>query len=129
MTFKNTKMIALAGMISTSCFSIPSAAQEATGTNYVAPAIINLSFCRPVYPHEALLRLEHGIVSLEFTVGVKGKLIGSRIVKSSGFRDLDAAALTALLHCSFQPAYRNGVPIQASFTIDYSWQLNGTSQP
>lgn len=104
-----------------------SMAQEAATTNYVEPAIVNLNFCRPAYPRDALLRSEQGVVKLEFTVGVKGRLVGSRILKSSGFRELDTAALTALMHCSFQPAYRNGVPVQASFTIDYTWKFDGAN--
>jgi TonB family protein len=117
------RAIVITSTIATILFlgQIPHAAQDAQPSNYLAPAIVNLNFCRPAYPREALLRSERGVVKLEFTVGVKGKLVGSRIVKSSGFRELDTAALTALLHCSFRPAYRNGVPVQASFTIDYTW--------
>ena len=104
-------------------------AQEAASLTYLAPAIVNLSFCRPSYPRQALLRSEQGLVKLEFTVGIRGKLVGSRIVKSSGFRDLDSAALNALVHCSFRPAYRNGVPVQASFVIDYTWKFDNPDQP
>ena len=105
------------------------AAVTGNGAQYQAPAIVNLSFCRPAYSREALLRSEQGVVKLEFTVGVKGRLVGSRIVKSSGFRDLDTAALTALMHCSFRPAYRNGMPVQASFTIEYEWKSGNAGQP
>jgi TonB family protein len=105
------------------------AAHDAMEQTYIAPAIINLNFCKPAYPRDALLRSEQGVVKLEFTIGVKGRLIGSRIVKSSGFRELDTAALTALMHCSFQPAYRNGVPVQAAFTIDYTWSFNSAVNP
>lgn len=90
-------------------------------------AILNLNFCRPTYSRDAMLRLEHGVVKLQFTVGANGRLVGSRIVKSSGFRDLDTAALTALIHCSFKPAYRNNLPVQASFTIDYEWKLDSSN--
>ena len=87
------------------------------------PAIVNLNFCRPAYPRESMRRGEGGAVKLEFTIGVNGRLVGSRIVKSSGFRDLDMAALTALIHCTFKPAYRNEAPVQASFTMEYQWVL------
>lgn len=87
------------------------------------PAVLNLNFCRPAYPPGATRRREQGSVKLEFTIGANGRLVGSRIVKSSGYRDLDQAALTALIHCAFKPAYRNDVPLQASFTMDYQWKL------
>ena len=88
------------------------------------PAVLNLNFCRPAYPPGAARRREQGSVKLEFTIGANGRLVGSRIVKSSGYRDLDQAALTALIHCAFKPAYRNDVPLQASFTMDYQWKLS-----
>jgi len=60
---------------------------------------------------------------MQFTVGVNGKLVGSAIVKSSGFRDLDQAALNALIRCRFKPAYRDGKPVQAAFLMEYRWEL------
>ena len=87
------------------------------------PAILNLNFCRPVYPRESMRRGEQGTVQLEFTIGVNGRLVGSRIAKSSGFRELDMAALNALIHCSFAPAYLDNKPVQALFTMEYQWVL------
>jgi len=129
MKIKKSLLRISAMLISSLCLAWKCDAQEAASPAYIAPAIVNLNFCRPAYPRDALLRSEQGIVKLEFTVGVKGRLIGSRILKSSGFRELDTAALTALMHCSFKPAYRNGVPVQASFTIDYTWKFNSATEP
>lgn len=87
------------------------------------PALLDSNSCRPVYPHDAMRRREEGTVKLQFTVGANGTLAGSAIVKSSGHRDLDQAALQALIHCRFKPAYREGRPVQAAFTMEYRWQL------
>lgn len=87
------------------------------------PAILESNPCRPVYPHEAVKLREEGTVKLQFTVGANGTLVGSAIVKSSGYRDLDQAALQALIHCRFKPAYREGRPVQAAFVMEYRWQL------
>lgn len=65
---------------------------------------------------------------MQFTVGTNGKLVGSAVVKSSGFRELDQAALQALIHCRFKPAYRDGKPVQAAFYIEYRWQLQDLLQ-
>lgn len=87
------------------------------------PAILEGNPCRPVYPHDAVRRREEGTVKMQFTVGADGRLVGSAVVKSSGFRELDQAALQALIHCRFKPAYRDGKPVQAAFLMEYRWQL------
>ncbi len=87
------------------------------------PAILESNQCRPIYPRDAVQRREEGVVKMQFTVGANGTLVGSAIVKSSGHRELDQAALQALIHCRFKPAYRNGLPVQASFVMEYRWLL------
>jgi protein TonB len=86
-------------------------------------AILNVNSCHPVYPPEARRLGEQGVVKMQFTIGVTGHLVGSSVIKSSGFRDLDRAALDALIHCGFRPAYRNNAPVQSSFTMEYRWVL------
>jgi len=86
-------------------------------------AILDTNQCRPTYPRTAAMRREHGVVTMQFTVGINGKLVGSAVVKSSGFRDLDQAALNALIHCRFKPALRDGRPVQAAFVMEYRWEL------
>ena len=86
-------------------------------------AILDTNQCRPTYPRSATLRREHGVVTMQFTVGANGKLVGSAVVKSSGFRDLDQAALNALIHCRFKPALSDGRPVQAAFVMEYRWKL------
>jgi protein TonB len=109
---------------------LPAAAIPPAGSGQVdhaAPtqeaAILNVNVCRPAYPRESMRRGEQGVVKMRFTVGVTGHLVGSSVVKSSGFKDLDRAALDALIHCSFRQAYRNGVPVQSTFTMEYKWVL------
>ncbi len=92
------------------------------------PAILESNQCRPIYPRDAVQRREEGVVKMQFTVGANGTLVGSAIVKSSGHRELDQAALQALIHCRFKPAYRNGAAVQAAFFMEYRWQLQELSQ-
>ena len=92
------------------------------------PAILESNQCRPVYPRAARDKHQEGTVKMQFTVGTNGKLVGSAVVKSSGFRELDQAALQALIHCRFKPAYRDGKPVQAAFYIEYRWQLQDLLQ-
>ena len=98
----------------------------ARGTESVAqdpPAILDSNQCRPAYPRAAVEKRQEGTVKMQFTVGANGKLVGSAVVKSSGYRELDQAALQALIHCRFKPAYREGKPVQAGFFLEYRWQL------
>lgn len=123
---KSCRFLAFALTLIAGCSlaSSVSSAQATSAAPIQDPAILNVNSCRPVYPPGSMRRGEQGVVKLQFTIGVNGRLVGSRIVKSSGFRDLDMAALTALIHCSFRPAYRNDVPVQAAFTMDYRWALD-----
>lgn len=103
------------------------AAYGAEAATQDPPAILETNQCRPVYPHAALEKRQEGVVKMQFTVGANGKLVGSAIAKSSGFRELDQAALQALIHCRFKPAYRDGKPVQAAFFVEYRWQLRDLS--
>ena len=121
---KNRRFLAVALIAGCNLLPSVSSAQTASAAPIQDPAILNVNSCRPAYPPGSMRRGEQGVVKLQFTIGVNGRLVGSRIVKSSGFRDLDMAALTALIHCTFRPAYRNDVPVQASFMMDYRWALD-----
>jgi protein TonB len=79
---------------------------------------------KPAYPTQAARNGDAGIVTLALLVGVDGRVTGARIERSSGFRDLDKAALTALSLCTFKPAMQGDVA-QAGWTqIAYEWKLD-----
>ncbi len=79
---------------------------EASLDPIVAPA--------PAYPREALYEGIGGTVELELLVGADGRVLDARVVRSSGNRLLDNAARdTVLRQWRFQPATRNGEPVQA----------------
>jgi protein TonB len=79
---------------------------ESSLTPIVAPS--------PIYPREALYEGVGGTVELELLVGVDGRVIEARVVRSSGNRLLDNAAReTVLQKWRFQAATLNGEPVQA----------------
>ena len=80
---------------------------------------------KPDYPTNAARNGETGTVTLALLVGTDGKVAGSRIQRSSGFRDLDKAAVTALSQCKFKPAMNGGVAEQAWAQLSYVWTLEG----
>jgi protein TonB len=61
---------------------------------------------KPEYPKSSLRNEETGTVHPSFLIGVDGRVMDSKITKSSGFRDLDKAAQAALGKCHFKPAMR-----------------------
>lgn len=88
-------------------------------------AVVDASQCtRPDYPAASLRNGESGTVTLAFLIGTDGKVVDSKVEKSSGFRSLDKAALQGLGLCRFKPGTVDGVPQQSWTRMQYLWTLN-----
>ena len=88
-------------------------------------ALANASDCaRPDYPARAVRNGEVGTVNLALLIGVDGKVTEAKVQKSSGSRELDRAAVSALSLCKFKPATHNGVAEPAWGQIAYVWTLD-----
>jgi periplasmic protein TonB len=88
------------------------------------PAVVLASSCeKPEYPAASRRANETGTVLLNFLIDTNGKVIDSKVERSSGFRRLDDAARAALGLCKFRPATLNGAPAQAWARIEYVWRL------
>lgn len=95
-----------------------------TATVDVRPPIANFNSCeKPHYPAQDLAALHEGAVTLGFEVDTGGRVVASRITKSSGYASLDTAALDAIRLCSFKPGTRNGQAVQARTHVQYVWTL------
>ncbi len=90
-----------------------------------APPSMNMSSscARPDYPARAAREGAEGTVNLSLLIGTKGQVADAKIQRTSGSRDLDKAAISALSMCTFKPATSNGVPTQAWGQIAYVWTL------
>lgn len=89
------------------------------------PPVIDSRNCeKPKYPRASELAEETGVVVLALLVDVDGRVVDSKIDKSSGFTNLDKAARNALSLCRFKPATADGKPEQAWAKITYEWKLN-----
>jgi protein TonB len=86
-------------------------------------AKFDLNTCKPEWPKSSLRNEETGTVTLEFLIGVDGRVVESRVLKSSGFRDLDKAAQNGLGKCPFKPAMVDGKPEQTWTKVQYVWTL------
>jgi TonB family protein len=56
-------------------------------------------------------------------VGINGRAGGAKIYKSSGYRDLDAAALRSVAVWSFAPAMKDGKPMAQQVVVPIRFQL------
>lgn len=80
----------------------------------------------PAYPREALLAGVEGVVVLEVHVGRDGQPLDVRLHRSSGHRDLDRAAVRHVQQTwRFQPAMRDGVPVEAIGLVPIAFNLSG----
>jgi protein TonB len=87
-------------------------------------AIVNASACdKPEYPAAALRAQEDGVVTLGFLIDVDGKVLESKVEKSTATRRLDEAARKALGLCKFQPALVDGKPEKSWARIEYEWRI------
>ena len=87
-------------------------------------AVVDARGCeKPAYPAAALRANERGIVRLNFLIDVDGKVLESKVERSSGYRRLDEAARAALGACKFRPATVDGRPERAWARIDYDWKI------
>ena len=78
----------------------------------------------PPYPAQAVRDGIGGVVELEILVDVDGQPLEARVVRSSGHRLLDQSARrTVLTRWKFQPATRNGQPVQALGRVPIEFKL------
>lgn len=78
----------------------------------------------PAYPRIALQRQWSGTVLLQVLVDVDGRPLDVSIARSSGHRELDEAARQQVLkRWSFQPATRDGAPVQAIGLVPVEFNL------
>jgi periplasmic protein TonB len=88
------------------------------------PAIVDAKACeKPEYPSKSLRNEEQGTVILAFLIGLDGRVVDSRIEKSSGSRDLDRAAMAGLSLCKFKPGTVDGKLEQSWTKMQYVWKL------
>ena len=91
---------------------------------YRTPAVVDANTCeKPSYPPAARRANETGIVRLTFLIDVDGRVLDSKVERTSGSRRLDEAARNGLSLCRFKPATLNGRPERTWGRIDYVWKL------
>ena len=77
----------------------------------------------PSFPEASRRRGEEGVVRVELFVDPTGRVADVRILESSGFSALDAAAVQAVRDWRFRPAQRAGLPVAGSITTAVHFRL------
>lgn len=77
----------------------------------------------PGYPKSSQRSQEMGSTTIRFAISPDGEVFNVTVLKSSGFRDLDRAAIVAMGKCRFTPASIAGTPVQAIMLAQYHWGL------
>ena len=94
-----------------------------TGVMHTAVLADANGCAKPDYPTRAARNGESGTVTLALLVGTDGKVANARVQSTSGSKELDRAAISALSMCKFKPAMSGGVAEQAWAQIAYVWTL------
>lgn len=99
-------------------------AMAATAVAAEVPASFDAAKCKAEYPKASLMNEEQGTVSMSFLVNVDGSVADSKLEKSSGFKNLDKAAMKSIAACKFKPGTKDGAPAQTWTKVDYAWKLD-----
>ena len=80
--------------------------------------------CKPNYPQASLRNSEMGTVKLQLLVNVNGYVSRAKVVETSGFRDLDRAALVGFMGCKFKPPVKDGNVTETWIDVRYVWTID-----
>ena len=97
------------------------AKDPATGKKVARPKVAR--FDKPNWPHASLRYEETGAVRLAFLVDADGNVKLAKKLKSSGYSELDNAALLAVAASEFKPAEQDGKPVASWLVMEYVWSL------
>jgi|SRR5690348_6727001 len=75
------------------------------------------------YPASAVSAREEGTVQVAAEVDINGRAVGAKISRSSGYPDLDAAALRSIAGWSFSPAKKDGKPVAQQVVVPIHFEL------
>ena len=79
---------------------------------------------QPKYPPQALRQRHEGTVTLMILVGVDGSPKDIKVEKSSGYRELDRAAVETAQKWRFNPMIRNGQKIEGYARVPVTFNLS-----
>jgi TonB family protein len=91
---------------------------------YVPPREDLSRFVRPIYPGFDALFGVTGTTAVYVTIAPDGHVLNAQVDKSSGHRELDAAAIAAMRQSFFIPARKNGNAIVSIARVPVNFNAN-----
>ena len=85
---------------------------------------VAISEIRPLYPDAARTQGQQGSVTIHLRVTYCGGVDYAEVTRSSGFAELDQAALAAVRKTTFKPAEQYGQPIAAEMNLQFMFRLD-----
>ncbi len=121
-TIVSTLAPSFTGAFSSRKSACPAPSEKTSGTQKVAFAP-NADALPDNYPAASRRRHEEGTIKIVINVDETGCATGARIVGSSGFKALDAAALELYESMRFLPAERDGKAVADSATLPVNYKI------
>lgn len=91
---------------------------------YADPAdIVVKDVCRPEWPASSLKNSEVGTVDLLLLVNIQGIVTRTKLVSTSGFRELDRATMKGFIGCKFKPILKDGTLVEDWISFRYVWKI------
>lgn len=85
--------------------------------------IVERTPCRPAYPQSSIKHGETGTVVFQLLINTSGFAGRAKLLDTSGFRELDRAALIGFLGCKFKPVLKDGIAVEAWIDMRYVWEI------
>jgi protein TonB len=85
---------------------------------------VDCAIPKPDYPDMSRRRGENGTAVVRFVVGLTGRIDTMHLQKSSGYPQLDEAALAATRASVCQPYSENGVPVRAAYSQSFVFGMS-----
>jgi len=118
------KALAEAGRVNPTAAAVTaSSATFSTAARSTGTIVADARDCpTPAYPERSYRNGETGTVLLSLLVGNDGRVIESKVQKSSGFPELDKATKKAVAQCKFKPVDGQTEPVWTKMV--YAWSLD-----
>lgn len=82
---------------------------------------------KPEWPGVAIQMGMQGTTTLQFLIEPDGHVGDAKMLKSSGYPELDTAAIKGISKCIFKPGMTDGKPVAAWMQMQYVWKLEGAT--
>ena len=86
--------------------------------------IVLVSKTPPVYPIEAVKLGHQGTTTVRLVINSEGKIVAVSVGKSSGFPELDQAAMDAAWNWTFRPGWLRGVAVGGVVEVPVGFALS-----